>query len=109
MNVIGDNIRLQRLIKGYSQDYVASVFEKSQNWVHNIESGKTEVGDKQLTQFAELFEVTTEQLKEVRNSHTYINCNNSGTNSSNNGIYHIQNDLSEIKDLLKELILALKE
>ncbi len=85
---LGEKIRLARVLKGYSQEYLATLFGHSQNWMHNLETGKTEVTTEILEKAADLLDVSIEDLVQLGSSSTFLKCVNSG----NNNIYHIQND-----------------
>jgi transcriptional regulator with XRE-family HTH domain len=101
---LGEKIRLARLLKGYSQEYLATLFGHSQNWMHNLETGKTEVTAEILEKAADLLDVSLEDLLQLGSSSTFLRCVNSG----NHNTYHIQNDLEEIKVLLKSIADSLK-
>jgi transcriptional regulator with XRE-family HTH domain len=59
MNEIGELIRIQRVIKGYSQEYLANQLNMSQSAYSNLERGNTDVSAKRLIQIAEILEVPT--------------------------------------------------
>lgn len=57
MEQIGERIRIQRVIKGYSQEYVANRLNMSQSAYSNMERGNTEISARRLCEIAELLEV----------------------------------------------------
>jgi len=57
MNEIGELIRIQRVIKGYSQEYIANQLDMSQSAYSNMERGNTEVSAKRLCEIADILEV----------------------------------------------------
>ncbi|MGN6639523.1 MAG: helix-turn-helix domain-containing protein [Mucilaginibacter sp.] len=57
MNEIGELIRIQRVIKGYSQEYIANQLNMSQSAYSNMERGNTEISARRLCQIADLLEV----------------------------------------------------
>jgi len=57
MNEIGELIRIQRVIKGYSQEYIANQLGMSQSAYSNMERGNTEVSANRLCEIADLLEV----------------------------------------------------
>lgn len=57
MNEIGELIRIQRVIKGYSQEYVANNLNMSQSAYSNMERGNSDITAKRLCQIADLLEV----------------------------------------------------
>jgi ribosome-binding protein aMBF1 (putative translation factor) len=40
---IGDNIRIARVVRGYSQDGLANKIGKSQNWLQRVEKGEVDL------------------------------------------------------------------
>ncbi|PTQ92138.1 helix-turn-helix protein [Mucilaginibacter yixingensis] len=58
MDTIGEKIRIQRLIKNYSQEYMAFMLEISQPAYSNIESGKTEITLNRIYEIAEVLEIS---------------------------------------------------
>jgi transcriptional regulator with XRE-family HTH domain len=55
--MIEKNIRIQRLIKGYSQDYMAYNLNISQNAYSKIERGQTEITLKRLYEIVKILDV----------------------------------------------------
>ena len=41
--IIGNNIRIERIKKGYDQEYLAKLLNKSSNWLHKIETGQIKI------------------------------------------------------------------
>lgn len=101
---LGEQIRLARVIRGYSQENLAKHFGKSQNWVHNIETGKTEVTAEILEETSQFLGISIEDLLKLGNTFTFNECINSG----NNNTYNIHNDLAEIKVLLETIVSTIK-
>ena len=62
MNDIGNNIRIVREIRGFSQEYVASNLGVSQKALSKIERGESDVTFKRLGQLCALFEIRLEGL-----------------------------------------------
>ncbi|MBS1526465.1 MAG: helix-turn-helix transcriptional regulator [Bacteroidetes bacterium] len=58
MNDVGEKIRLQRLTKNYSQEYMAFMLDISQAAYSKIERGETELTLKRIYEIAEILEVT---------------------------------------------------
>lgn len=53
----GDKIRIARITKGYSQEYMAFMLEISQSTFSKMESGSIEITVKRLFEIAEILEV----------------------------------------------------
>jgi transcriptional regulator with XRE-family HTH domain len=62
LNDIGNNIRIVREIRGFSQEYVASNLGVSQRALSKIERGESDVTFKRLGQLCVLFEIRLEDL-----------------------------------------------
>jgi transcriptional regulator with XRE-family HTH domain len=58
MNELGETIRLQRLTKKYSQEYIAFMLEISQAAYSKIERNETELTVKRLYEIAEILEIS---------------------------------------------------
>jgi transcriptional regulator with XRE-family HTH domain len=59
---IGETIRIQRLIKNYSQQYMAFALDISQAAYSNIERNETELTLKRVYEIAEILEISAFQL-----------------------------------------------
>jgi len=65
----GNAIRIQRVIKGYSQEYMASRLNISQNAYSKLEREETELSVRRIYEIAEILEVSVYQLlPDVRSS-----------------------------------------
>ncbi|WP_158829036.1 helix-turn-helix domain-containing protein [Mucilaginibacter lacusdianchii] len=58
METIGNKIRIQRLMKNYSQQYMSFMLDISQSAYSNIESDKTEVTLNRIYEIAEVLEIS---------------------------------------------------
>lgn len=58
METIGSKIRIQRLTKNYSQQYMSFMLEISQAAYSNIESDKTEISLNRIYAIAEILEIS---------------------------------------------------
>lgn len=66
---LGNAIRIQRVIKGYSQEYMASRLSISQNAYSKLEREETEISVKRVYEIAEILEISVYQLlPEVKSS-----------------------------------------
>lgn len=73
MNIIGENIRLYRSIKGYSQEYLGTLINKSQNYIHKVESGKVAPDTTLLLKIAECLNVSLKLLETQIKSNSEFN------------------------------------
>lgn len=62
--VVLDNIKIQRGVKGYSQDYIAARLNISQNAYSKMELGYTQLSLLRLFQIAAILEIDVEMLFE---------------------------------------------
>lgn len=58
----GNAIRIQRVIKGYSQEFMAEKLNISQNSYSKLERGLTSLTVKRLFQIAEIFEISVQDM-----------------------------------------------
>jgi transcriptional regulator with XRE-family HTH domain len=58
MEQIGERIRIQRVIKGYSQEYMSYKLDISQSAYSNMERGITEISARRVCQIAEILEIS---------------------------------------------------
>ncbi|MBC7695201.1 MAG: helix-turn-helix transcriptional regulator [Burkholderiales bacterium] len=58
----GEKIRIARIIKGYSQEYMAFMLDISQSTFSKMESGGIEITVKRLFEIAEILEVKIIEL-----------------------------------------------
>jgi transcriptional regulator with XRE-family HTH domain len=58
MDTIGNKIRIQRLIRNYSQEYMAFELEISQAAYSKIERGETELSIRRIYAIAEILEIS---------------------------------------------------
>lgn len=59
---IAARIRIQRMIKGYSQEYMASRMGISQNAYSKLERGETELTVRRFYEIAEILEIPIDSL-----------------------------------------------
>ncbi len=58
MKKIGENIRIRRLTKGYSQEYMSFMLDISQAAFSKIERGESEMTLTRIYQIAEILEIS---------------------------------------------------
>jgi len=59
---IGEKLRLLRVKKNFTQDYIAFCLEISQPAYHKIENGKTNISLKQLEELAAIYKISVVDL-----------------------------------------------
>jgi transcriptional regulator with XRE-family HTH domain len=59
---IGEKIRIQRVIKGYSQEYMSWVLEISQAAYSNLERDETKMTIRRVYEIAEILEISPFEL-----------------------------------------------
>lgn len=62
MNTTGDKIRIQRLTKNYSQEYMAFMLEISQAAYSKVERNETEISLRRLFEIAEILKISAFEL-----------------------------------------------
>jgi len=73
METVGNKIRMQRLIKNYSQEYMAFMLEISQPAYSKIERDETEISLRRLYEIAEVLEISASSLMPPSKYGTGIN------------------------------------
>ena len=74
----GNAIRIQRVIKGYSQEYMASRLNISQNAYSKLEREETELSVRRIYEIAEILEVSVYQLLPDVRSSSVVNLSDLG-------------------------------
>lgn len=54
---IGTNIRIARVLKGFTQEYIAERLNKSTNFISLIERGKSGIGIKTIIDFCNILDI----------------------------------------------------
>ncbi len=62
---LGKKLKLLRLQKNYTQDYVAFCLDISQPAYHKIENGKTNINLKRLEELAALYDVSVVDILSI--------------------------------------------
>jgi len=102
--VIGTNIRKERMLKGYSQDWLASKLNISQNVISDIENGKVDIKLGKLEEIANILEVDPYKLIDFEKNYYNASNNSLGDNSTlKNGT-----DNDELIAVYQELVASLK-
>lgn len=68
---LGNALRIQRVIKGYTQEYMAERLNLSQNSYSKLERGLTSLTVKRLYEVAEILEISVQDiLPDIKASNT---------------------------------------
>ena len=73
MDSIGEKIRIRRLIRNYSQEYMAFMLDISQAAYSNLERNETELTLKRVYEIAEVLEISPFELMPKPKFGTVIN------------------------------------
>jgi transcriptional regulator with XRE-family HTH domain len=73
MDSIGEKIRVQRLVKNYSQEYMAFMLDISQAAYSNLERETTELTMRRVYEIAEILEISPFMLMPKPKFGTYVN------------------------------------
>ncbi|GAB1447741.1 MAG: helix-turn-helix domain-containing protein [Bacteroidetes bacterium] len=98
---IGNNIRIARTIKGYSQEGLAKAIGKSQNWLQKVEKGELDISLTTLNELSKELNVQAEFLLFSSPSQIFNNCNLSGT--FNNCVVNSESFLEKINKLIETI------
>lgn len=99
---VAQNIKSIRLLRGFSQEYLAQLVNKSQNWIQKVESAQIELSIENIEIIANALEVDITTLLQFDPKQIFLNCSNfGGVNYYNN---NNTNDIKELIKVLKELI-----
>lgn len=103
-HIIGENIRIIREMKGYSQEYMAAMLDMSQSGYSKIEMGVSQLSIAKLEKISDILEHDMNNLLQSRDGQTNI------FNNSNHAIVNsmIENLHSENKEIYDRLIHQLR-
>ncbi len=99
-NVIGENIRILREIKGYKQEYMALMLEMSQSGYAKIESGRSAISINRLGEIANILEVDVKDLLYNGQKHIYYLQNDHIAKAHQN----VENPFYDQKDIYEKMI-----
>lgn len=102
--LIGNRIRKERLLKGYSQEWLAAQLNVSQNLISDIENGKVDIRLGKLEEIARVLEINPWQLIEFEKGYY----NNVVNNQAENATFNSSSNSEELLFAFKETIEALK-
>lgn len=102
--IIGENIRIIREMKGYSQEYMAAMLDMSQSGYSKIEIGSSQISIPKLEKIASILEQNVDDFLKVRDGQ--INIFNNNHQAIANSL--IENLHSENRDVYEKLIAQLR-
>jgi transcriptional regulator with XRE-family HTH domain len=80
--LIGEKIRKIRGLKGFSQDYLASKLQITQNAYSKMERGETKISDERLTQISNVLEIPKESIEQFSEK-IFVNMANNKKSNEN--------------------------
>ncbi|MFM7430947.1 MAG: helix-turn-helix domain-containing protein [Flammeovirgaceae bacterium] len=112
MKNFGENIRIVRQAKGYSQENVAELLEMSPSGYAKIERGESDSSVSRIEEIAKVFEVEPAQLISMTDKSFIFNIKKNHSSPIGNiqgGTFHFQNDSEELSTLLKKTLESLTQ
>jgi transcriptional regulator with XRE-family HTH domain len=113
MKNFGDNIRLVRQAKGYSQENVAELLGMSPSGYAKIERGESDIAVSRIEEIAKIFEVEPAQLVLMNDKSLIFNIKSKHSSSPignvQGGTFHFQKDNEELTLLLKKTLESLTQ
>lgn len=102
LNTILPKIKKIREIKGFSQEYIASKLEITQNTYSKIERGETKITLDKLNDICKALEISLDLLFNFNDRMVFNNCNQTG----NFGEYstYVFNSIDKISELYERII-----
>lgn len=111
MKNFGDNIRIVRQAKGYTQENVAELLGMSSSCYAKIERGESDITVSRIEEIAKVFEVAPAQLVTLSDKSFIFNIksNHSGPVGNPNSSFHYQIDNEEFTKILKQTLVSLTQ
>ncbi|NOZ35135.1 MAG: helix-turn-helix transcriptional regulator [Chlorobi bacterium] len=100
---IGENIRKIRMLKGYSQEYIASLLKISQRSFSKIERNEVNITWDRIQEISKILEVDINVLKNFSNFDIFDNLNQEETDIDKlikKQFYKLELELQNLKALL---------
>jgi len=101
---IASKIRKIRELKGFSQEYVASRLEVTQNTYSKIERGETSLSVDKLAAICSILEVDFNTLFNFDENLIFNNCTQTGNFGNNNTL--VLNTVEKLQEVYDKLILS---
>lgn len=111
MKNFGDNIRLARQVKGYSQENVAELLGMSSSGYAKIERGESDIAVSRIEEIAKVFEVSPAQLVSLPDKSFVFNIktNHSGPVGNPYSSFNYKNENEELTNLLRKTLESLTQ
>ena len=94
---IANSIKTMRLLKGYSQEYLAMKVNKSQNWIQKVENGETELTVNHLEIISNALEIDPIMLVSFDSRQIFHQCSHFG------GTNYYNNDNKDVRELIDSI------
>jgi transcriptional regulator with XRE-family HTH domain len=109
MEIFGENLRLVRQSRGFSQENVAEQLGMSASGYAKIERGETDIPLSRLEELAKVFDMTVPQLISLTDKSNVFNIkyNRASPIINTNSNHSFQQDNQELTELLKKSLEAL--
>lgn len=101
-SMYGDKIRAFRIMRGFTQEYVADKLNVAQNTYSKYENNGEKLPHEVLEKIANVLGVSVTDIT----SNTPIIINNQDSNKGTQGIGHIENFFTDQKELYEKMIAA---
>ncbi|GIQ60715.1 helix-turn-helix domain-containing protein [Flavobacterium collinsii] len=105
--MIGENVRKIRIIKGYSQQYIADLLEMSQAGYSDMETGKTKINLDKLQKIAQILKLDLSYIIDFHENKIFSS-NHNNLVKSEEEINVIKSLFEKERELYKEQISTLK-
>lgn len=99
---VASKIKKIREIKGFSQDYVATKLEVTQNTYSKIERGETSLTIEKLSAICKVLEIDFNTLFNFDENLIFNNCTQTGNFGNNNTL--VLNTIEKLQDVYDRLI-----
>ncbi|MCC9065696.1 helix-turn-helix domain-containing protein [Flavobacterium piscisymbiosum] len=106
--MIGEKIRKIRIIKGYSQEYIADLLEISQSAYSDIERGKTKINLVRLKKVALIFELEVNYIMDFNDNQFLRKSIQTSSKQIDNEKEMIVELFNKERELYREQIINLK-
>lgn len=105
--LLGEKIRILRTIKGYSQEYMASKMNISQNAYSKMETGKSKISKENLKKIGNIMEMTSEEIEAMDEHFIFNNHDQKGGQAA--ALMILQNSIQKERELYERIIAEQKE
>jgi transcriptional regulator with XRE-family HTH domain len=101
LKLIGNNVRIARAVRGYSQEGLANKIGKSQNWLQRVEKGEVDLCISAIEQIAQELNIPSSQLLYTLTTQILNNCTiNNNTQRFNQSVISSEELLANLTKVL---------